>query len=68
MAAEEVDQPGVVEAGIDVMFDNVEGEIVGAGEGPDGEGEEGGEFEGGVIEEDDVEARRPVRRKRRALR
>lgn len=55
-AGEEVAEEGgeACEAvgGIDVMLDDVEGEVVGAGEGPDGDEEQEGDFEGGGGEED----------------
>jgi hypothetical protein len=37
--------------GIYVMLDDVEGEVIGAGEGPDGDSQQEGEFEGGEFKE-----------------
>ena len=49
---EEVPESGVAEPGVGVFLDDVEGEVVGAGEAPDGDREEEGDAPGGVFEED----------------
>jgi hypothetical protein len=47
---------GETEGWVDVMFDDVEGEIVGAAKAPDGEGDEDGGLEGEVLEEEKSDA------------
>src|SRR5204863_2501893 len=43
------EEAGEAVGGVDVFFNDVEGEVVGAGEGPDDQGDEHGGFEGGRI-------------------
>ncbi len=48
--AEECEEAREAERRVDVAFEDVEGEVVEAAEGPDGDGEEDGEFECGAVE------------------
>ncbi len=50
------------------MLDDVEDEVVGAGEGPDGDGEQKSDFEGRIFDQDSGGGNEAAMRKRNPLR